>query len=275
MAEKGLRPLTPRELSQLLDSIEQDVVLVAGQALAFWASYFGLQPTGALAAGVTMDIDFLGSRESAQRHHEALQAHFKQKARIAVPQLGDVTPNSAIIIVEDLNGRKEPIIIDYLWALHGYKENDTTRLHAFAVEAEVHSRHVRVMHPYDCLKSRLHNVIGLPSKRNDLGFAQLRLAVQVVKARLDEICREGGQRESGFQLAERVISLAVSRDGLQVWKEHAIDLMEAVPADALAGKFRSERWPRACDWVTQKRRAYLRACGEVDEQAIGEEPRVA
>lgn len=234
-------------------------MLVAGQALATWADFYGVLPEGALEAGVTRDFDFLGDKSQAGSHAEGLKVLFQERVEFYVPSPGDQTPNSAIIIINDLNGRSEPIVIDYLRALQGYTARDEDRLRSIAVKAQIHGRDLLVMHPFDCLKSRIHNIATLPSKRNEMGFAQARLAIKVLNRHLADVCDNGDERRVGLPLAERVLELAHSADGKWVWATQGIDLLDAVPSASFCQPFQELRWPQALAYVTRRREAYAKA----------------
>ncbi|QSX77808.1 hypothetical protein [Agrilutibacter solisilvae] len=258
MAKESLRPLTSQELYDLL-GVSEGVVLVAGQALATWADLYEIVPPSALEMGVTYDIDFLGTATQASDHASGLAVQFRDQVEFIEASIDDPTPNSAVILLKDLNGRTEPIIIDYLRALQGYTAQDEEKLRAIAVRATIWGRDVLIMHPFDCLKSRLHNVATLPSKQNEMGYAQLRLAIRVLSAHLKSECEEGNERNVALPLAERVISLASSPHGLNIWHGQGIDLLEAIPVDSYCPAFQQERWPRALAAVAEKRERRLRA----------------
>lgn len=230
-------------------------MLVAGQALAFWSDYYQLTPPTALQAGVTYDIDFLGTKKDALRHAQNLEARFGDCVVLHAATIDDPPPNSAVIVLRDLNGRDEPIIIDYLTALQGYKYEDEPRLRRYAVPATVHGRALLVMHPFDCLKSRTHNLIELPAKRNEMGIAQVRLSMQVVKAYLREACADGwtAERSRGLPVAEQIILLASSSIGVRLWLDYDIDVLEAIPVNAFCDKFQTIRWPRVVAAAVEKR----------------------
>jgi hypothetical protein len=57
--------LSEEEIAAVLKFCGQEALLVGGQALAVWAQFFVVEPTGELADKVTLDVDFVGSRAVA------------------------------------------------------------------------------------------------------------------------------------------------------------------------------------------------------------------
>ena len=64
--------LTDEEIGTVLKFCGQEALLVGGQALAVWAQFFVVEPTGELADKVTLDVDFVGSRVVANALSVAL-----------------------------------------------------------------------------------------------------------------------------------------------------------------------------------------------------------
>lgn len=258
MAKEALKPLTPSELYDLLD-VEKGVVLVAGQALAFWGDYFDVVPPSGLSAGLTFDVDILGTTAQAARHADGLKVAFGSKVEFTPATIDTPPPTAAVILLRDVNGRDEPIVIDYLTALMGYVAKDEDRLKRLALPVSFFGREVLVMHPFDCLKSRLHNYIELPEKRNEMGLGQLLMSIAVVSAYLRDACARGEERAEALPVAEKVFSLAASRDGLRLWNEQGVDLLNSVPVEVFTGKFPAVRWPQINEFVARRRESLRRA----------------
>jgi hypothetical protein len=69
--------LTPEEIERILKACGTRALLVGGQALATWALYYDIQPIGELSRAVTMDADFIGTSETAQRLQRSLGPPWK------------------------------------------------------------------------------------------------------------------------------------------------------------------------------------------------------
>jgi hypothetical protein len=151
----------------------QEALLVGGQALAVWAQFFVVEPTGELADKVTLDVDFVGSRTVANALTAAL------RWRLYVPSVEDSTPQTAKVSLTLPDGGIKQI--DFLKSIAGL---DTASIEARAVDLVLaNGAHIRVLHPLDVLESRLRNLDLLPSKQNPVGRAQMKLAVGLPSSR--------------------------------------------------------------------------------------------
>ena len=236
---------------------KSEALLVAGQALATWVNIFSIPIPDVLAAGVTRDLDYLADRNLAKDHHEWLVSQGFD-AVLYLPAIGDVTPNSAMIVVKNVAELSEDVVIDYMHALCGFnEESDQEKLYSRAVLLTIESANIQIllMHPFDCLKSRVHNIYSLPSKQNGIAVAQAELAIVVLYSFLAEACTQGqeARRQVVLPVVERLIELAESRAGRFVFREFGVDLMDAVPVSDIGGKFEERRWPDALKYIERRR----------------------
>lgn len=81
--------LTHEEVDKILRYCGPRSLLVGGQALAFWALHYEIEPVGALSAKITSDADFIGTATDARR----LGAAMNWKVWIAT--LDDATVQTA------------------------------------------------------------------------------------------------------------------------------------------------------------------------------------
>lgn len=245
-------PLAPHDLPHFF-RVDADVVLVGGQALAFWADIYGIL-SHAAAAGLTKDIDFFGTGLAAEEHALRLRDQFPNRVSYKLATLDDQTPNSAVICVSDYLGVAEHLIIDYVIGMAGYEDTAERRMLARSVPVEAYGVSLRVMHPFDCLKTRVHNLISIPAKSTELGLEQCRTAVAVARAVLEATCAEGGdaERKRALPLAEAVITLALHPNAMDVRQRFDINVLDAIPVDAFATRFRSHRWPQAVHYVNDR-----------------------
>lgn len=245
-------PLSLEQLKELLH-VQPGVVLVGGQALAFWADYYDALGQG-FEAGLTKDVDFFGTREQAQAHIAQLSAAFPTKLRFEIATIDTPPPSAAVILIEDFAGQPEPMVIDYVTALAGYQLESEKRMLRRAVDISVDGMPIKCMHPFDCLKSRIHNLAMLPEKRTELGVEQCHTAIRVAREMLLETCRDGraAQRNIALPMAEGIIELAAHRHSLAVRRLYGIDVMSAIVPDAFCENFQQKRWPQALSYVGHK-----------------------
>lgn len=234
-----------------------NAMLVGGQALALWVNALDLPIPDALSAGVTVDVDYLGSKVDAHEHWKILSvAADKQSMRAEVhfPSPGDTTPNAAKITI--LRGTNVEAEIDYLCHLVGYVGHDEERLKNRAIVVEglfAPGTELRVMHPFDCLRSRMHNLFSLPSKRNILHVAQANLSLSVLKAYLSRLTKEPDPRPELLPLLEELIVLAASRAGVCAYNEFGVDALSCLPDSDLPERFLTIRLPQARAYVDRRR----------------------
>lgn len=234
-------------IPQLL-KLRPDAVLVGGQALAVWANALGILPAPPLDVFVTSDIDFLGSagvaRELARKLH----------AELMVPSADDpVQVNSAILVLRD--PKAGTVLVDFLNDVVGV---EAAKIRKRALEVEALGSTFLVMHPVDCLTSRITNLQLLPSKRNEFGVAQARLSIQIVNKYIERVVAEGNRRHA-LDLSEHVGRLARSNAAGEVNAAYDIDVLDAIPVDALPKQFVEKQWPQLRKRAERKAAGYKRS----------------
>jgi hypothetical protein len=244
-------PLTYEQASRILAKLadlKHPVVLVGGQALNFWASYYEHR-VGELAANspyTSKDIDFLGSHEAVKECARRLGG----RAKLAT--LDDMnTPNTGIVMFLDDDGH--PRKIDFLGSLAGIPETYYESIEATIVdEHDAPVATLRVMDPISCLKSRGHNVAYLPGYQDEHARNQLRAAILCAK----EFGRDLLEQDpfAALKSNEHVFDIARYGAGPLVYVRYGIDVLGAVVDDpGMPEKFYSERLPRVRANVTRAR----------------------
>lgn len=243
--------LTSEEVERILKVCGPHALLVGGQALATWAVYYGIQPVGELSRVVTMDADFIGSNETAQR----LQRSLGQPWKVRKASLDDFGPQIAKVYAAlPEQGIKQ---VDFLSGIVGL-DTDAIRRRASQLTLKDGTK-LQLLHPLDVLESRLRNLNALPSKRNAIGVAQARLAVRVVRAFIEEYMNEGGDPRTVRQAVKRVEKIALDTQLSRVAFTYEIDVLAAIPLERIAySRFREEQWPRILARLKIKRAAFER-----------------
>ena len=129
------RPLPRRELERILGQLEpvseRSLVLVGGQAVAFWAEYLsrsGLE----IPVFATKDIDFEGGRTIAQRAGRLLDA------KVKLPRASDRTPLTRVVVFVDSDGQEREL--DFIEAPRGLTARDVRGAWSEGLIAENHTR---------------------------------------------------------------------------------------------------------------------------------------
>lgn len=150
-------PLRADEVVRILSVLvplttDRSVVLVGGQAVAFWARFLGVEAGGAEGQLLaSKDVDFEGGGDAARTAARLLGGTLR------LPTMDDHTPNAAVVLFQDSDG--VPRRIDFLVAPIGLDASDVRRT-AVALELGAGDSPVSiaVMHPERVMESRICNV---------------------------------------------------------------------------------------------------------------------
>ena len=235
-------PLTYKKTARVLTKLAGvgEIVLVGGQAVNFWAGMYE-QTTPELADNgpyTSKDIDFAGSKEAVK------ECAVRLGGRAKLATFDDMnTPSTGLVLFVDEDGYERQI--DFLGIVAGVDDNElfeTSILATILDENGQAAGSFRVMHPEQCLRSRVYNVANLGYDHAH-GLNQLRAAILCAR----EFTREhhATAREL-LKFNEKIIRMASWGDGVRVYVRHGIDVMTAVvDADELPENFRTLRLPFA------------------------------
>lgn len=242
--------LSPDDRDVLLDWLsgqEDPPVIIGGQAVALWQEY--LQVPDPVH---TKDIDFLNGEEYAE------QLALLIDGRCYFPDLSsitpDMTPNSAVIMDES-DPADPQVLADFVASPRGISPTDIAKQ---KVEVPHGEGRIYLMHPYHCLESKLSNYLTLPSKRDALGLAQLVSSVRVCRAYGVYLLDKAGEEKAAIALTNRILDLAESTAGKQIFVTDRIDFIDALaPATSFMSQdFQDENLPRRLAVLAEKRARY-------------------
>jgi hypothetical protein len=216
-------------------------VLIGGQAINFWATYYQERDPQLLAGApyTSKDVDFCGS------HAAVTECALRLGGKAKLATLDDMnTPNTGVVMFVDDDGW--PRRIDFLSAPAGV---DLTDLVEQSVEATVASDDgmdvtFRVMHPLHCLRSRAYNVAFLEGYGTEHAKRQLRAAIVCARQYVLGLIA-GGDLVRARDANEEIFDIAYWHTGRKVYAQHGINIFSAVePHPSLDPRFLSERFPR-------------------------------
>ena len=228
--------LRPEDAALLIAATRsENTVLIGGQAIAFWIKYFNIQPK---LPGLTVDIDYLGTKTDAKRVSDRLKIRHKFKAAT----LDDNTPSSALLSVE-MDGYPEPVLIDYMASIIGVESNAIKKS---AVTVEFQGEPLRVLHPLQLLQAKIWNLYRLEQKRTPEGIEQARLAIEIAAAFIEQADMQ--QREL-LNTIEAIGRFAQTVPARFASDNYRLDCLKAVPASVLREgvlpeAFHKKRWPQ-------------------------------
>jgi hypothetical protein len=170
------------EVLARLGALADEIVLIGGQALNFWAEHYKDRPAlRALQGGIaSKDIDFCGTQQHVQRCALALEGR---------AQYQTVDARSRCVgIVHYVDAQRDERAIDILSTPYGLQGE---RLWEHSVPATLTARdgrsaRVRVMHRLHCLISRAANVADLPAYQSERGVRQLLAAIVCMHIYLED-----------------------------------------------------------------------------------------
>lgn len=236
---KNERPVGHDRFQSLL-KLSGDAVLVGGQSLVVWAHHFGIEPKYPLIPFISNDVDFLAGR------HLAEEIAGQLGGKLFVPEIDDhVVVNTAVVtfgVDEDYER------VDFLASVAGM---DSKKIRERAIAVKAWDNGIRVMHPVDCLESRIHNLDLLPEKRNDVGIAQANLAIEIVRALIEDVLRRGEERHA-LNLAEHIGYLSRSRQAANALVSYGIEVLHAIPIELMPDGFQAKRWPQLQNYAKKK-----------------------
>ena len=258
-------PLAYEEVRRILRLLEplsatRSIVLVGGQAVAFWTRFFEETSSeiAAFAPLASKDIDFEGGARAVQRTADLLDA----KMRLA--SMDDHSPSTGIVLFVDADGIEREIdFIDQPLGLRARDIRDTAVRLVVLGDEGGQETHVWVMHPERCMESRIYNAQIL-GKTDRLAMRQLEASIICAREwsrwMLDE---ESSQKRvrAVLRINERIFRRCMGDmhfRGAEVGL--GVDPFKSVLADhpALPAAFRVLRYPQMSQQLHDRRVRYRR-----------------
>jgi hypothetical protein len=242
----------PELLERILALADNGMILVGGQALAFWSAYYD---TRAPLIAITKDVDILGTKADVERLARGLDA------RAVFPRKNAMTLLVGQVL-KDLPGGNY-INIDVMSRVYG--DITTEAIASRAVLAESPAGRFLVLHPLDVLQGRLENVHGLSDKQDEHGLAQLSVAIDVARKFVADIASQEAAngdepaRPVALRHLARIERLALSDVGRKVAKRYGIHVADAIdPAPVRhIRQFASEKLPQLLKLMSAQRQSEL------------------
>jgi hypothetical protein len=228
--------LTAEEVELVLERLtplKDQLVLIGGQALNLWVEHYSATPELAdIYPTTSKDLDFCGGQEIIQRSADLLGG-WAELYSVAQRTTG---AGRVICSTGTIDFLREPLGVPV----------EQLQRRAVVLEA------VRVMHPLDVLRSRAANVARIP-RDDDHSLNQLRAAVLVAREHTRALLAAGGPRPAQGA-NEEIATVAMSDDGLSVWRKHSVDVFLGVLVDETLGEAHlTKRIPQLRAWLDRRR----------------------
>lgn len=243
-------PLQAEEVQRVLGLLEPltrkgQIVLVGGQALAFWSARFA-EPEGEIRVVASKDIDFEGSAASARRAGRLLSGE------VMIPSPREPTPVTGVVTFVYSEGIDRTL--DFIGAPYGLDAQDVreTAIHVDlqGLSDDEDGPALWVMHPQRCMESRIYNTIGL-RRDDELALGQLKVSIPIARRWSeslleDELIAERDRQRAVLKLNERIFKGCCEDHSFQaVHRKYGLDPFDAVLADErLPSEFNAKRYPQ-------------------------------
>lgn len=254
--EAAAKPLGIAETIEVIariGAVAENVVLIGGQALNFWAKQYLQRAPELHAEGpfASKDIDFCGTQEEAGLCARALGGRAAYQSTDALSR--------CVGIVYYVDADDEERQLDFLSKPFGL---ETENVFDMSFPATITARNgkqatIRVMHPFHCFMSRVANVGGLEQYRTEHGVRQLRASIVCMRAFL-QLELDGGEGKTVNKLHERAFRFCVESD----YAQRVFELYEIEPFDVvlrgderLPAMFNTKRYPQMQEHLAKRRAA--------------------
>ncbi|TYL91324.1 hypothetical protein FXB40_28910 [Bradyrhizobium rifense] len=212
--------LSEPEVAKLLKLLEGvNAVLVGGQALAIWSRLFlKVRPVIAGFYSISSeDLDVFGNVNAAKAFAEGID-----ESVVHIPKSFDNNTPNAAVVTGKIGDRL--IRIDFMRSILGVEDRSIREKYVTLRRQLPDGKTINiiVLHPLDCLKSRISNINDL-GRRDPHSISSARAAMYVLEAFIDELLAKGQIKEAQDILLELGF---VARDrcfGKPVHAEFGID----------------------------------------------------
>ncbi|MEI2302117.1 hypothetical protein [Ensifer sp. MJa1] len=173
--------LTAEEVQTLLGFVQRfRPIIVGGQAINIWAElYHGMdEELDALGELTSKDLDFYHNRGAERALAESLE-----NGLLEIPNGDNHTPNAAVVKGK-LGGRD--IVVDFLAQIKGVEDKSLLENSITFADAEnPEAISITLMHPLDCVRSRLSN-INMLGRRSDHSLRQAVASLLILDCYIDD-----------------------------------------------------------------------------------------
>lgn len=229
MRDKTEIAFSSGKLNAVLKTLPRDAILVGGQSLIFWLSYYKID--GLLqkdAPAISKDTDILGDRS-----HVAMIAN-------SVGGIAKYPPKKSMTIISGQVllpvSDQEFLNID---VIHHVGSMDTDGVKRQAVEMDAEGHPFLVMHPIDVLISRAENFRNITDKQNAAGLRQVSLSINVAERYIAETAKR--DEKIALKAIEKVAETARSPAGVFA-RKYEVEIYDAIRPEKLVKLVKSKRF---------------------------------
>lgn len=244
-------------IRRVLESATQDVVLVGGQALAYWMSVLDIQQPDEIGPAISRDVDFFTSNAADTTPLTKFARAIGGRSYVERIESLSSLIGSAIAPAED----ERIYNVDLIQKVVGIERTEIEK-HAIEVQLPDGNGTIRVMHPIHVLHSRNMNLHKLVEKQDEMGVLQFRLAIAAARAylelRIDGIearsdISDSERERAIFGTIRRVTEYSSDDAARKNAERYGVHLADAIPAWRIASPaFWKKQWPHLRDRMSQE-----------------------
>jgi hypothetical protein len=256
--------MPPDMVQRVLECAPPDVVLIGGQALAYWMGYYAVQSPSNETAAISRDVDFFTPDASNAEPLNRFAHAIRGRAEIRHNRGLSALIGSAVASAEEGRVYNVDLVHDVVGLTR-----DSVDANAVSVPVPGTRITLRVMHPLDVLQSRNANLHSLVEKQDEAGRLQLCLAIEVARVyleqQMDTIERDTDQtaeerRRARFDVIGAVSGYSAEDAARKNAERYGIHLADAIPAWRMdSDAFWQKQWPHLSSRMSP---AYARLCQE-------------
>jgi len=227
-------------------------VLVAGQALALWGEHYGIEfESTSVNPLASKDVDFFeGRKAKIEQYIEAIRSKLTEEGFSIKDthwaKWSDSTPEVAklILVAPD----RSEIVVDFLGHVAGLSDGQIKKK-SISIQTDAHK--IRVLHPIECLKARIYNLLVLYPKlisddnqeKFDVEVIRVQIALEIVHRYFLEELSSSERKEVTQELAD-LCRYGRSRLGKKLMRNYQLSIADAFPESCLPSQFKQHNYDK-------------------------------
>jgi hypothetical protein len=227
--------LTPDEVQTLLGFVQEfQPIIVGGQAINIWAElYHGAdEELDALGELTSKDLDFYHNRDAEHALAKSLEDGLLQ-----IPKGDDHTPNAAVVTGK-LGDRD--IVVDFLAQIKGVEDSSLLKNSITFADAEKpESISITLMHPLDCVRSRLSN-INMLGRRSEHSVRQAVASIIILDCFINHQLGDGGDKDGSRRAFDALCDLEAVIQNKHIGKATELEFGDQLDPTAILWKYRHD-----------------------------------
>lgn len=208
------------QLFQLFKSINENDILIGGQALSFWVDYYKIDDPYIKGDPLTTDVDILGTKQTLIRISDNLGGIIEYP-----PASGFGTSLVGQLTIPIGDGKANNV--DVLKKVPGLDKNAETRASFVSIKRGELQGAFNVLHPMDCMMNKLYNLVTFSEKQNEKGIKQANLSVMVFKSYIADLIMTS-QVKLAITMIENAAKIARSSIGKHN-RQYGVEAYKAIP----------------------------------------------